>query len=177
MEYKEEVIKAMELLAEDPRTIFIGQTVKYPSGPVYGTLLTVPNEKKIEVPVFEDTQLGICTGLSLMGLIPICIFPRFDFIICAMNQLVNHLDKIEEMSTERFRPKVIIRTMVGSTKPLYPGIQHSSNHTNGFRKLLKNIEVRKLVREEEIVPMYMEALDSMGSTILVELAQKGLAKP
>ena len=88
----------MELLARDPRTVFIGQTVLYSGGPVYETLLTVPDEKKIEVPVFEDAQLGMCTGLSLIGFVPICIFPRMDFLICAMNQLVNHLDKIEEMS-------------------------------------------------------------------------------
>lgn len=177
MSYKEEVIKAMELLARDPRTLFIGQTVLYPSGPVYGTLLTVPKEKKIEVPIFEDTQLGMCIGLSLVGYIPICIFPRFDFLICAMNQLVNHLDKIEEMSVGEFRPKVIVRVIIGATKPLYPGLQHCSDYTGGFKKILKNIEVKKLVKAESVVAEYKKALDLDGSTILIELAKRGLGRP
>ena len=168
MGYKEEVIKAMELLARDPRTVFIGQTVLYSGGPVYETLLTVPDEKKIEVPVFEDAQLGMCTGLSLIGFVPICIFPRMDFLICAMNQLVNHLDKIEEMSMGEFSPKVVIRVIIGATEPLYPGIQHCSDYTSSFETLLKNIKVKKLVKEKEIVEEYKKALESNGSTMLIE---------
>lgn len=172
MSYKEEVIKAMELLAEDPRTLFIGQTVLYPGGFIYNTLLTIPKEKKVEVPIFEDTQLGMCIGLSLLGYIPICIFPRMDFLICAMNQLVNHLDKIEEMSLGRFKSGVIIRTMIGATEPLYPGIQHCSDYTGALSELLKHIRVKKLEEEEEIVKEYSRALRSQESTVLIELGQR-----
>ncbi len=175
--YKQEVIKAMEFLANDPRTIFVGQTVEYPGGAAYQTLLTVPSEKKIEVPVFEDIQLGMCTGLSLMGYMPVCVFPRMDFFICAMNQLVNHLDKIEELSDGRFKPKMILRVLIGQTKPLNPGLQQSGDYTVGIRKLLKNIKTKKLVWASQIVREYKKALESDGSTILIELSQKGLFKP
>ena len=93
MSYKEEIKKAMTMLGENPKTIFIGQTVEYTGSNIYGSLEGVPKEKRIELPIIEDTQMGMSIGLSLEGFIPISIFPRFDFFICATNQLVNHLDK------------------------------------------------------------------------------------
>ena len=42
-----------------------------------------------------------------------------------MNQLVNHLDKIEIISKGNFKPKVIVRVLVGSKKPLDAGLQHT----------------------------------------------------
>ena len=53
--------------------------------------------------------MGISTGLALSGYVPVTCYPRFDFLLLAMNQLVNHLDKIRVMSNNEFQPKVIIR--------------------------------------------------------------------
>ena len=89
---------------------------------------------KIELPVFEEVQMGISTGLALEGFIPITCYPRFDFLILAMNQLVNHLDKLRFLSNNSFQPRVIIRTSIGSKKPLNGGVQHTQNYTSIFRK-------------------------------------------
>jgi len=169
--YKEEIIKAMRLLAEDERVIFIGQNVIY-SGAVaiHQTLEDVPASKKFELPVVEDMQMGLSIGLSLEGYIPVSIFPRMDFLIIAANQLVNHLDKIEEMSCGRFKPKVIIRTGIGTTRPLNPGLQHCQDHTMALKAILTNVDVVKLVDPGTIVPAYKCALESDRSTILIELA-------
>ena len=166
--YKDSLTEAMTLLAKDKRTIFLGQSVAYSGNAVYHTLKDVPLRKRIEMPVMEDSQLGISIGLSLQGYIPISIFPRMDFLMCAMNQLVNHLDKCEEMTNGEFKPKVIIRTVVGSTKPLYPGVQHCQDYTKGLVHILKNIEILELTDARAIVPAYKWALDSARSTILVE---------
>jgi len=138
MSYRNEVIKAMEMLARDERVIFLGQSVRYSGNAIYKTLLNVPLAKKLELPVFEDTQLGMSIGLALEGYIPVSTFPRMDFLIIAANQLVNHLDKIEEISRGQYKPKVIIRTMLGSIKPLYPGPQHCQDHTEALRCLVTN---------------------------------------
>lgn len=171
--YREELSKAMKLLGEDDHVIFLGQSVVYP-GPVIiaETLEGIPAEKRLEVPVAEEMQLGISIGLALHAYVPCSIFPRMDFLIIAANQLVNHLDKIEEMSCGRFKPKVIIRTCVGSKKPLDPGPQHCQDHTEALRHLLTNVEVVKLTDAEQIVPAYRAALESDRSTILVELAER-----
>mgnify|MGYP000117600495 CR=1 FL=1 len=79
---------------------------------MFNSLKSVDPNKRIELPVFEDTQMGIATGLALNGFIPVNCYPRFDFLILAMNQLVNHLDKIRYMSFNQFKPRVIIRTEI-----------------------------------------------------------------
>jgi pyruvate/2-oxoglutarate/acetoin dehydrogenase E1 component len=89
----------MNYLAKKKDTIFLGQSVKYSGNAIFNTLVGVPNHKKIELPVFEDTQMGMSIGLALQGFVPITCYPRFDFLILAFNQLVNHLDKIRKMST------------------------------------------------------------------------------
>jgi len=165
MIYKEQLTKAMTLLGEDPRTIFLGQTVEYSGSAMYDTLEGVSMDKRIELPIMEDTQMGMAIGLALQGYLPISIYPRFDFLILAMNQLVNHLDKIQDMSD--FNPRVIIRTAIGAKEPLYPGLQHCSDYTEAFKSLLKNVEVIKL---DNIVENYLEALHSDSSCLLIEEA-------
>ena len=157
---------AMTMLGKDPRTIFLGQTVGCSGSAMYGSLEGVPMEKRIELPVIEDTQMGMSIGLSLQGYIPISIYPRFDFLICAMNQMVNHLDKIEEMSHGEFKPKVIIRTAIGNTEPLYPGVQHCQDYTEAMRSALKSVTVVRV--GEDPVGDYRDALDRDGSTLLIE---------
>lgn len=172
MSYRDEIVKAMDMLGEDPRVIFIGQNVVYSGATtVHETLKGIPAEKKMELPVMEDLQMGISIGLALEGYIPVSIYPRMDFLMLAMNQLVNHLDKIEEMSCGRFNPKVIIRTCVGSKAPLNPGPQHCQDHTSGVDFLLQTVEVVRLTREERILPAYQRALVTDHSTILVEMSE------
>jgi pyruvate/2-oxoglutarate/acetoin dehydrogenase E1 component len=164
MSYFNELSKAMQWLGEQKDTVFLGQQVCYSGNALYNTLSSVPPEKKIEMPVFEDTQLGIAIGLSLGGKVPISIFPRMNFLLCAMNQLVSHLDKMESYSHGEFNPKVIIRTCVGSTRPMYPGVQHCGEYPLS----LQNIRIIRLKEEWNIVPAYKEAYGSHLSTVLIE---------
>lgn len=172
MSYKEEMIKAMELCAKDESVIFLGQNVLYPGSTMYETLQTIPDDRKLEMPVAEEMQLGMSIGLALEGHTPISIFPRMDFLMRAMDQLVNHLDKIKEMSVGRFNPKVIIRTAIGATKPLHPGAQHCQDYTEGLRTILKNIDVVRLEFPKEIVRVYECYLKYDKSAIIVEYAEK-----
>ena len=45
MKYSEELTKAMDFLAKDARTIFLGQAVEYPGTAMTGTLKNVPKDK------------------------------------------------------------------------------------------------------------------------------------
>ena len=166
MSYLTEVQEAMRMLADDPRTLFVGQAVRYSGQAMHQTLVHVPMEKRIEMPVIEDFQAGFCTGLALEGYIPVCIFPRFDFLLIAANQIVNHLDKIPLMTD--FRPKVILRTSVGATKPLNPGLQHCQDHTYAFSNMLKSIRVLAVKAPYGIVKQYQVALTAPESFLMVE---------
>ncbi len=168
--YCTELKRAMEYLAQDERTLFLGQTVAHPGSRfTYKTFVDIPLEKRLELPIMEEAQMGISTGLALAGYIPVSIYPRFDFLLLAANQLVNHLDKMEAMSEGQFTPKVIIRTVVGATLPIHPGPQHAQDHTEAFRRMLTNVDVVRLESPEAIMPAYQAALASPRSTLLVEL--------
>lgn len=170
MQYRNELTRAMKHLAQDDKTIFLGQGIVFPGNGLYETLQTVSICKRIELPVAEDLQMGMSIGLSLEGFIPISIFPRMDFLILALNQLVNHLDKINKTSNCQFNPKVIIRTAIGATKPFYPGLQHCSDYTEGIKAMVKSIDVVKLANDKDIVPEYDKALCAEHSTLLIEYA-------
>jgi pyruvate/2-oxoglutarate/acetoin dehydrogenase E1 component len=173
MKYVDHLIKSMEYLAEDPRTIFIGQSVKYSGNSIFNTLKTISDDRKIETPVFEETQMGLSTGLALEGYVPVTCYPRFDFLLCAANQLVNHLDKMEEMTKGVFKPRVIIRTSIGAKVPLDGGVQHTQNYTEAFKQLLTNIDVVLLDKKEDIFPAYQKALtrEDSKSTLIVEFGE------
>ena len=167
--YKDELIKAMGILAKDERTIFLGQEIV--TNQFYNTMGEVPEEKMIELPIMEDVQLGMSTGLSLGGYVPVSLFTRMDFFLLAMNQLINHLDKVESMSHGNFKPKVIIRTVVGDHVPMECGPQHTQDFTNLLKNSLDNIVVVRLTDKEEIVPAYERALEKNKSTILIEVKE------
>lgn len=170
MTYLDEIKKAMNWLSEQPDTYVIGQSVKWKGTGLYWTLKdTWPEERRIELPVFEDIQMGMTIGMALEGIVPVSIFPRIDFMILALNQLVNHLDKFPEMSDNQFRPKIIIRTAIGSVKPLFPGPQHNQDHTEAFKKMFSFVDIHKLMKKEDIMKAYQDAYNSDRSTILVEV--------
>ena len=170
MGYKDELVRSMEWLAEKDDTIFIGQSVKYSGNAIFNTLKTVADDKKIEVPVIEELQMGLSTGLALEGYVPISCYPRFDFLILACNQLVNHLDKIDVMSQGMMKSRVIIRTSIGAKNPLDGGVQHTQDHTEAFRNLLTDINVVLLNEPEEIFSAYELAYkrEDSKSTLLIE---------
>lgn len=171
MTYLEEIKKGMKLLSDNGYWI-IGQNVKYGGTSLYHTTKDFFEGRKCELPVMENCQAGIATGMSLTGYKVLSIYPRFDFFLLALDHIINHLDKFNEMSLGQFKPKVIIRVCVGSTSPLMPGPQHSNNYTEALKKMVTNIDVVELTEADMIVPAYIDAMNSERSVILIEHSDK-----
>jgi pyruvate/2-oxoglutarate/acetoin dehydrogenase E1 component len=172
MRYLDELKKAMSLLAEHPKTLFIGQAVEYEGTGLYDSLKHLPNNKKIELPVAEYFQSGLANGMAIEGLIPVSTFPRWNFILMGTDQIVNHLDKFSSMSNGKCQTKVIIRIAVGSEDPVDPQCQHKGNFSEAFRLMAPNLDIIELNEPEDIIPSYDKALNRSDgkSTILVEFA-------
>ena len=170
MKYFDELKKTMEWLGSKENTIFIGQAVEVPGTAMFNTLKDIEKTKRVELPVFEDTQMGMSIGMSLAGKKVISIFPRWNFLLCATNQLVSHLDKLPIISEGKVTPNILIRTAVGSQRPLFPGYQHIGNMSSAFREMLSNVEIIELFEPEDIFPAYKKAFERNDgkSTILVE---------
>lgn len=168
MKYFDELKRAMTWLGEKDNTLFLGQAVSYPGTAITNTLADVDKNKLIEMPVNEDMQMGITLGMSLNGTVPISIFPRWNFLILAANQLVNHIDKLSEMSD--FKSNIIIRTSIGSQRPLHPSVQHIDDFTDGFRAMCKNVDIIRLDEPEQIFESFVKAYERTDNkpTLLVE---------
>ena len=160
----------MEWLGQKNNVVFLGQACKVSGHAISSTLEKVPMDKRIEMPVFEETQLGMSTGMALEGFVCVTMYPRFDFFILAANQLINHLDKIREMSSGNMSPKVIIRVSVGAKDPIDEGRQHTQNHTEAFKKMLTDVELIELMEPEDIFPAFKKAYERTDgrSTLLIE---------
>ena len=163
--------KAMNWLSEQSDVVFIGQNIKYPQNHIYDSLLEVPDEKKLEFPVAENFQLGFSIGVALTGKTVISVFPRWDFLVLATDQLVNHLDKYQYLYKGNFYPRIIIRTAVGSKSPLNPGQQHCQDHTAAYQRLCPNIAFMRLPFGSDALMAYQEAykLSEKKPVVVVEL--------
>ena len=111
-------------------------------------------------------------------MIPISIFPRWNFFLMGADQIVNHMDKFISMSEGRCKPKVIVRVAVGSEYPVDPQCQHKGNFSQAFRLMLQNTDIIELIEPEDIMPAYQKALNREDgiSTILVEFADYAKTK-
>ena len=165
----------MNWLATQKNTIFLGQAVRYAGTGLYDSLVDVPDSKKLEFPVAENLQMGVSTGLALQGYIPISIYPRWNFLISATDQIVNHLDKFS-LINHNCNPKVIIRVAIGTIIPVDPQEQHKGNFSHAFRSMLKTINVFECFYPEAIFSAYEVAYESPTSSIIVEYPDFGKVK-
>jgi pyruvate/2-oxoglutarate/acetoin dehydrogenase E1 component len=120
------------------------------------------------VPVMEESQMGMSLGMAMANKFVITFYPRWDFLICATNQLVNHVDKIELMRTGSWKPNMIIRVGKGSDKPLDPGYQHKGNYFDEFKSMCPNIQFHNLISHADIESVYKNAYELGGINLIVE---------
>ena len=163
--YKDALTAAMTELAKQDNIVFVGQQIVYSGNPMSTTLGNVPKDKMIELPVLEETQMGMSMGLAMTGKTVVSFYPRWDFVISATNQLVNHLDKYETMTGKKIN--VLIRLGKGSDKPLDPGHQHKGNYFDEFKSICKNVKFHDLKTVDDINNAYKEA-NQGGVHVLVE---------
>ncbi len=166
--YKDCLINAMNDLNKLDNSLFIGQQLLWHGNPMSTTVLNVAKEKIIEVPVMEESQMGMSLGLAMAGKCVITFYPRWDFLICAANQLINHVDKIGLMSNGSWNPHMIIRIGKGSDTPLDPGHQHKGNYIEEFKSMCPNIEFYDLKTAVDVELAYKTATNNIGIYCLIE---------
>jgi pyruvate dehydrogenase E1 component alpha subunit len=165
--YLEAIRKENERLARDTDTVFIGYNVRH--GSAYGTLKNVPDDQKIETPLAENLMVGLAMGMSLEGFRPVLFFERHEFVMNAMDALVNTLDVIKIISDGQFEMPVLVRAVAGSVKPFYAGLTHTQNLTGVFRKAF-SFPVYEPVTSGQVCEAYRMA---EGRPVMI-CEQKGL---
>jgi len=168
--YKELLTLEMEKIGKDPASIFVGQQVLFPGNPMSATLEKVNKNKIIELPVMEETQMGVSLGLAMTGKKVVTFYPRWDFLISATNQLVNHVDKFKLMTGKDV--KIICRIGKGADFPLDPGHQHKGNYLNEYKALCPNITFIDLQNPYDIEKSYEKAFNNAGIFCLIEYPER-----
>ena len=105
--------------------------------------------------------------MALEGYVPITCYTRFDFLVLALNQLINHADKIDHLTNNKFNSKIIIRTIIGSNFPLNAGPQHTQDHTLALKKMVKNIKIIKLKNSKNIFKNYKKCINDKKNKIFL----------
>ncbi len=166
--YKQALADSMTMLGKDPLTRLCGYGLTV--GHEKGSFAGVPLAQVCEFTVAEGLMTSAAIGMSLCGLKPVIFYERFDFVLNALDAIVNHLDAAEIISKGEFRPTAILRIVVGNThKPLYTGHTHTRDHTESLRHMVR-FPVWPVRSAQEVLTAYEMAYKNLHihSTAIVE---------
>jgi pyruvate/2-oxoglutarate/acetoin dehydrogenase E1 component len=113
-------------MARDPSVIVFGigaDDFKAVYGTTRGLLEQFGPERVFDTPLSEDAMTGVSIGAALAGLRPIHVHIRMDFVLLAMNQIVNIAAKARYMYGGSVCVPIVIRSVIG--RSWGQGAQHS----------------------------------------------------
>src|SRR6059058_2656467 len=113
-------------MLRDPSVLLFGLDVDDPKaiqGTTKGLAEKYGPERVFGTPLSEDAMTGAAIGMALAGLRRIHVHIRMDFLMLAMNQLVNVAAKSRYMFGGQVSVPMVVRAMIG--KSWGQGAQHS----------------------------------------------------
>ena len=143
LSYREAVNEAMvQEMDRDPNVFVYGLDVtdhKRIFGTTAGLVEKFGPERCFGTPLSEDTMTGFGLGAAISGLRPIHIHIRVDFMILAMNQIVNMLSCYRYMVGGKLKVPMVIRAIVGR------GWGQSAQHSKSLHSIFAHIPGLKVV--------------------------------
>lgn len=131
-----------QLLETDERVFLIGQGV---NSPWYVGNTTEELFKKygsvriIDTPVAENTMTGTGVGAALAGMKPVVIHPRMDFMLLAMEPIINQAANWNYMFSGQVNCPVTIRSIINR------GGEQGAQHSQALQALLAHVPGLKVV--------------------------------
>jgi pyruvate dehydrogenase E1 component beta subunit len=113
----------------DPSVFLIGVGIIDPRavwGTLSGALKRFGRDRVIEGPLSEEALTGICVGAATLGMRPLLVHHRIDFVMLTMNQLINHAAKWRQMFGGQQTVPMVVRAVVG--RGWGNGPQHTQSH-------------------------------------------------
>jgi pyruvate dehydrogenase E1 component beta subunit len=141
--YHEAVREALDQALEMDRRVFImGQGVDDPSA-MFGTTLNLHkkygNQRVFDTPLAENALTGIAIGAAIGGMRPVYFHNRPDFLLLAMDQLVNHASKWYYMFGGAVNIPLVVWACIGR------GWGSAAQHSQALQGLFMHIPGLKLV--------------------------------
>jgi pyruvate/2-oxoglutarate/acetoin dehydrogenase E1 component len=141
--YAEAIREATEQeMRRDPSVVVLGMGVDDFRG-IYGTSRGLQEKfgagRVSDTPLSEDAMTGVAIGAALSGLRPIHVHIRMDFLLLAMNQLINIAAKSRYMYGGAVSVPIVVRSIIG--RSWGQGAQHSQ----GLHALFAHVPGLKVV--------------------------------
>ena len=143
LSYVAAIREAIELaLTGDERVFVMGQGVDDPVG-MFGITLGLHKkygeDRVFDTPLSENALTGVAIGAALTGMRPIYMHNRPDFLLLAMDQIVNHASKWSYMFGGRIHVPMVIWAAVGR------GWGGAAQHTQTLQALFMHVPGLRLV--------------------------------
>jgi pyruvate dehydrogenase E1 component beta subunit len=143
MTYREAVRLAMrEELERDPSVFLMGEEIGVFQGSykvTAGLFDEFGPERVMETPISEEGFVGAAVGAAMSGLRPVVEIMTLNFIVVAMDQVVNHAAKVRYMFGGQVGCPLVIRTPNGA------GNQLTAQHSQSFEGWFANVPGLKVV--------------------------------
>ena len=169
LKFNEAVREATDqAMALDERVYLIGLGVPDPKG-VFGTtsgLLTKHGTKRVfDMPTSENAMTGIAIGSAIAGMKPIMTHQRADFMLLAMDQLVNNAAKWRYMFAEQMTVPLVIRLVIG--RGWGQGPQHAQTFHSFFAHI-SGIKVLAPSNPYDAKGLLLSAIDDPDPVVYLE---------
>ncbi len=122
-----------EELARDPNVLLMGEEIGKFQGSyrvTEGLLQEFGAKRVVDTPIAEEGFVGMAVGAAMLGLRPVVEIMTINFILVAIDQIVNHASKIHYMFGGQARVPLVVRTPSGGMGQL--AATHSQSFENWF---------------------------------------------
>ena len=175
--YRESIAGTMKWALENHANSFIyGLGVADPGG-IFGTTTGLAEnfgaDRVFNTPICEESMVGFSVGASLGGLYPINVHIRNDFLLLAMNQIVNSIAKYRSMYGGLFELPLLIRAVIG--RSWGQGAQHSQSlhalfsHIPGLKVIMPATSSRLRHSYQNLIQSYRGPVISLEHRLLFDL--------
>ncbi len=167
--FKEAIDEALVQAMDDNPDVFImGCGVDDDSG-IFGTTVSAfkkfGKERVMDVPLAENAIAGIGVGAALMKKRPVIVHARNDFLLLAMDQIINHACKWNIMSGGRLNCPLLIRAIVGR------GWGQAAQHSQSLQALFSHVPGLKVLLPSsayDVKGLLLSALEDRGTVLSIE---------
>jgi len=158
LKYSLAINEAIHQMMESDESVFlIGQGVKSPwyvGNTARGLLEKFGAERVIDTPVSENAITGAAIGAAIAGMRPIVVHPRVDFMMYALDPIINEAAKAKEEYEKKFSrriERVILAgggaNLIGINEYVEKQINLPIITANAFLKVFYPKELELLVKE------------------------------
>jgi pyruvate dehydrogenase E1 component beta subunit len=131
-----------EELLRDENVFLIGEEIGVFEGSykiTAGLLKEFGSKRVVDTPISENGFVGMATGAAMLGLRPVVEIMTINFIVLAMDEIVNHAAKIHYMFGGQCPVPMVIRTPGGG------GQQLSATHSQSLEVWFAHVPGLKVV--------------------------------